>query len=282
MLTSLDHIIIAVPDLAVEKKMAALLGRPASWRGEHPGEGTANVLFRLDGFYLELMAPVGEGSHARLVQAHLDKKGAGVFGLSFATPDAHQLAQEWRQKGLTASEPAAGEGRESSSGAVRKWQLVFLPPEESRGLFVFAIEHKSPPDTLPLMPPDKKGGVMAKLDHVVVQSPDPAASGAFFETIGLRLALVRDSPQGKGELRFMRLAGVSVEIAGPASSAGDHIWGLAWRVDDLAAAHNRLAQAGFDISPLRAGRKEGTSVFTVRDAPAGIPTLIIAHQQLPV
>ena len=36
-----------------------LLGRRPSWRGEHPGYGTANTLFRLDNTYLELLLELG-------------------------------------------------------------------------------------------------------------------------------------------------------------------------------------------------------------------------------
>ena len=47
MLTSLDHVVVAVNDLArATDTYRRLLGREISWRGEHPGFGTANVLFR--------------------------------------------------------------------------------------------------------------------------------------------------------------------------------------------------------------------------------------------
>ena len=48
MLQSLDHAIVAVRDLtAAARTYTALLGRSPSWRGEHPGLGTNNVLYRL-------------------------------------------------------------------------------------------------------------------------------------------------------------------------------------------------------------------------------------------
>ena len=37
-----------------------------------------------------------------------------------------------------------------------------------------------------------------------------------------------------------------------------------------------MAAAGFDVSEVRTGRKPGTRVFTVRDAPGGTPTLMLA------
>jgi catechol 2,3-dioxygenase-like lactoylglutathione lyase family enzyme len=56
-LTTIDHAVIAVRDLdAASETYARLLGRRPSWRGSHPGAGTANVLFRLDNTYLEPLA----------------------------------------------------------------------------------------------------------------------------------------------------------------------------------------------------------------------------------
>ena len=58
MTTTIDHIIIAVPDLTeASNDYSALLGRAPSWRGAHPDYGTANTLFKLDNTYIELLAP---------------------------------------------------------------------------------------------------------------------------------------------------------------------------------------------------------------------------------
>jgi len=61
----------------------------------------------------------------------------------------------------------------------------------------------------------------------------------------------------------------------PIADAPDHFGGLAWRVTDPDAARARIAAAGFDVSEVRSGRKPGTKVFTVRDAPGGAPTLML-------
>ena len=76
MLHSFDHAVIAVRDLAAAtERTAALLGRPPSWCGAHPGAGTANALFRLENCYLELLARVGdlptEGPLAEIGRAHV-------------------------------------------------------------------------------------------------------------------------------------------------------------------------------------------------------------------
>jgi hypothetical protein len=72
---------------------------------------------------------------------------------------------------------------------------------------------------------------------------------------------------------------VTVEVAGslapPAEPGPDSLWGLAWAVRDVAAARARLAGAAYDVSPVRAGRKPGTSVCTVRDRTSGVATLLV-------
>ena len=44
---------------------------------------------------------------------------------------------------------------------------------------------------------------------------------------------------------------------------------------NVSAARARLAEKGFDVSPVRAGAKPGTQVCSVRAGTAGVPTLLI-------
>jgi hypothetical protein len=53
------------------------------------------------------------------------------------------------------------------------------------------------------------------------------------------------------------------------------LWGLSWRVADIAATRVRLTSAGVDVSDVRTGRKPGTRVLTVRTGTGGIPTLLV-------
>lgn len=86
MTTTIDHIIIAVADLAeASAEYSALLGRAPSWRGAHPDYGTANTLFKLDNTYIELLAPQGEGMAADIVNSILDTRGPCLGGLVFGT-----------------------------------------------------------------------------------------------------------------------------------------------------------------------------------------------------
>ena len=283
MLARLDHVILAVADLdAAARGTARLLGRSPSWRGEHPGAGTANALFRLENTYLELLAPAGPGPTGDALRRWLDARGEGPLGLAFGTDDAAACRAELAARGLEPGPVEKGMGRDVESGAFREWLRVPIPPGRTRGVLLFAIEHLSPPDLLPVVPPigDERAAVHA-LDHAVVRSSDPDSARALYgERLGLRLALDREFPQWGARLLFFRVGGVTVEIAAelgaaPAAVAGDRLWGLSWRVRDADAARARLADAGFDVSEVRTGRRPGTRVLTVRDAPCGVPTLVL-------
>ena len=68
MISSLDHIILAVDDLQdAEKNYKNILGIEPSWRGLHKELGTANVIFNFKNTYLELLSAEGEGVGADLV-----------------------------------------------------------------------------------------------------------------------------------------------------------------------------------------------------------------------
>lgn len=284
MIHSLDHVIVGVRDLAAATEVySKLLGREPSWRGAHPGQGTANALFRVANAYLELLGVTGEGAFATMMRERLERDGEGLVGIAFGTDDADECAAELRARGLPASDPVAGSGVDSVTGAKREWRNVMLPASATRGVLAFAIEHLSPADALPaarLTVP--AAGAVEALDHVVVRSADPEATRRFYgESLGLRLALDRSFPERKVRLLFFRVGGVTVEIASALDApvdpaAHDRPWGLAWRVPDADAARARLVDAGFPVTPVRSGNKPGTRVCTVERDTCGVPTLLIA------
>ena len=57
MISSLDHLIIAVKDLdEAEKDYTKIFGIPPVWRGEHKELGTINSIFNFENTYFELLA----------------------------------------------------------------------------------------------------------------------------------------------------------------------------------------------------------------------------------
>ena len=282
MFDALDHLILAVRDLAdATRRYATLFARRPSWRGEHPGQGTANTLFKLHNTYLELIAVEGEGPTANLLKAQLDARGEGLVGLAFATRDADAARAALAARGFDPAPVAPGLGRDADSGLIRRWRTVMLPAAHTRGVLLFAIEHGSP-DLLPeAAPVGSADAVISGIDHVVVQTPDAEAAIALYrDRLGLRLALDRSFPDWGMRLVFLRVGGVTVELAQPLRDAPQHaevdqLWGISWRVPDAEAARARLAEAGLDVSEVRPGRKPGTRVISVKDGTCGVPTLLI-------
>jgi catechol 2,3-dioxygenase-like lactoylglutathione lyase family enzyme len=285
---SLDHLLIATADLErAAGSLGRLLGRRPSWRGEHPDLGTANVLFRLENTYLELLSPHGGGPAAEALRAHLDREGEGLLGLALGTGDADAAYALLRERGLEPAPPRPGVGRDVDSGAFRQWRAVWLPPARARGLLLLAIEHCSPPDFLAPAPAAcAERAAVTGLDHVVIQTNDPEASRALWsDALGLRLALDRRFEAWGVRLLFFRVGGITVELAAPleggpaeASAGRDRAWGLSYRVPDAEAARARVAEAGFEVSPVRPGRRPGTRVFSVRGEPGGVATLMLEVQ----
>jgi catechol 2,3-dioxygenase-like lactoylglutathione lyase family enzyme len=281
---SLDHVVVLVRDLeSAAADTSTLFAREPSWRGSHAALGTANVLFRLSNTYLELLAPAGAAGISGLLGAWLDERGEGPLGFAFGTQDAGLCAEGLRKQGYAANEPSEGENRESTSGALRRWRHVMLPPSATRGLLVFAVQHHSPPDSLPLAACSGDPRAAASgLDHLVVQTDDlEAARELYGGGFGIRLALDRTFGERDTRILFFRVGGATLEVAGrpgpppTLSEAPDRIWGLAWKVGDVDAAQRRLAAAGFDVSEVRSGRKPGTRVCTVRGPTHGVETLLI-------
>jgi catechol 2,3-dioxygenase-like lactoylglutathione lyase family enzyme len=130
--------------------------------------------------------------------------------------------------------------------------------------------------------PQTDASAVRYLDHVVVRTADPDAARTFYEQgLGLRLPLDRSFPQWNARMMFFRSAGVTVEVTASLDasepSGPDSLYGLAFRVAAVAPAAERLRAAGFSPGAPRPGRKEGTHVFEVSDAPGGVPVLILGR-----
>ncbi len=282
MLTALDHFVVAVRDLpAAVRNYSRLLGRAATWRGEHPVLGTENALFRLENTYLELLAPApGAG---QWLHDQLDTQGEGPFALAFATPDAEAFRAHAEARDLRPSALQPGLGRDSDSGAFRKWRNVLLDRSATHGVQLFAIEHLSPDGLLPLSPPtdENAGATVSSVDHVVVQTPDPERAKALYgDALGIRLGLDRSFPQWGSRMLFFRVGHCTIEVVsqlaeGAKRDAADRFWGVSYRVADAQAAHTRMREAGFELTALKPGRKPGTFVFTVNGETHGVATLVL-------
>lgn len=125
-------------------------------------------------------------------------------------------------------------------------------------------------------------GDITGMDHLVFTGDDRDRAVALFGGVfGLDFRL--DQPIGDAARQlFFRADDLIVEVVTgiraadtPAPSAAASLWGIAWRAPDIEVTHTRLSDAGLDVSEIRAGRKKGTRIFTVRERALATRTVVI-------
>ena len=94
------------------------------------------------------------------------------------------------------------------------------------------------------------------LDHVVIRTPNPERAVALYAgRLGLSLRLDRSEPSWGARLLFFRCGDLVIEVAhdlkAGVSDEPDRLWGLSWRVPDIARAHARVKAAGIEVSDIR-------------------------------
>lgn len=278
MISTLDHLIIAVKDLdQAEKNYKKILGTNPVWRGRHKSLGTANSIFNFKNTYLELLTSDGEGLGAELVKNLIQENGEGLAGIVFGVDDMLQTVQQLKHEGYQISDPAEGEGSDDETNKVRKWENLFLPPELTRGLFSFIIQHHD--GELPSHKEYAKDSIN-KLDHVVINTNN---ADSFIETyrdvFKIRLALDKTIEHWNSRMLFFRLNKTTIEVVERPNNEKpkDTLWGLAWEVETIEDTHKRLVSEGVEVSDIKAGLKENTLVATVKSHTHNVPTLIIQH-----
>ena len=278
MFNKLDHLIVAVKDLQeAENNYQKLFGMGPVWSGTHKELGTSNSLFNFQNTYFELLAPTSEGLGADLVNYYLDTTGEGLIGMVFATEDIAGVHSSLQEKKFLVGDPADGEGINSSDQQVRKWKNLFLPPELTRGIFSFVIQHTE--GNLP-QPKDFEPSSPHKLDHVVINTNDADGFIEIYQDIfNIRLALDKVIEHWQKRMLFFRLNKTTIEVIEQEDDLppGDKMWGLAWDVKDIKKAHQRLLDEGIEVTPIQKGVKEKTLVATVKSHTQNVPTLLIQH-----
>jgi len=278
MIKTLDHLIIAVSDLdAAEENYTKIFGVKPVWRGEHKELGTENSLFNFQNTYFELLTAKGEGLGAALVNHYLQESGEGLIGIVLGTEDIDECYKSLQSKGYALGEISKGEGINFKDGAIREWKNLFLPPEVTRGIFAFIIQHTK--GSLEEFKNNDKS-VVNKLDHVVIQTNDADGFIDIYRDIyNIRLALDKHVEAWKSRMLFFRINKTTIEVIEKQDEedAADKLWGLSWQVDSIEEAHNRLKNQGVEVTPIKKGIKDNTLVATIKSHTNNIPTLLIEH-----
>jgi catechol 2,3-dioxygenase-like lactoylglutathione lyase family enzyme len=229
----------------------------------------------------------GAGARFQLANGALELRAAGSDPggpreIALGADDAGEC-QRWLAERGFAVRVEKREGQLRGGGTLAQCELE-LDPAQTRGVRITGVELLEPDAGVP--PAAAQGdesAAVAGLDHIVIRTPDADAAIALYrDRLGIRLALDRPFPERGTRLSFLRIAGVTLELAsriGARAEGSDALWGIAYQVTDPRAARERVAAAGFDVSELRRGNKAGTSVCTVRSETCGVPTLLIGPDQ---
>jgi len=274
-ITGLDHLVLLARDYPdAVRRHEALLGCKPAWRTE--GDGAATALFTLANMSIEIMAPSGKGATGDRVRARLDEQGEGLASLCFRVGGIDSFHRRLRRLSMNPEDVAASGSTNADDGATLTWNRTRTPVEAAHGVRLFFLELDSERPRSPAVAEAPIHG----LDHVVIATDRPERAAALYGArLGLDMRLDLTRPDWNARLMFFRCGDLVVEIVHRLNEAtrGEHdrLWGLSWRATDIAASHARLASAGFDVSDIKTGRRPGTHVFTVRNAPLGVPTLII-------
>ena len=278
MISKLDHLIVAVNDLdEAQSNYKKIFGIDPVWRGEHEELGTANVIFNFKNTYFELLSSKGSGLGADLVNSSISKSGEGLIGLVLGVEDIEATKKFLTDKGFSVTEPSEGVGKSSKNNEIRKWNNIFLPPELTRGIFSFIIQHTH--GNLNEINKYEEASIN-KLDHVVINTND--ADGfidIYKNTFNIRLALDKVIEHWQTRILFFRLNKTTIEVVeqNHKEPEPDKLWGLAWNVDSIKSAHARLINEGVEVTDIKQGIKENTLVATIKSHTNSVPTLLIEH-----
>ena len=278
MINSIDHLIVCVNDLEeAEENYIKLFGFNPVFRGEHIDLGTKNSIFNFKNTYLELLSSSGNGLGATFVNEALKKHGEGLAGMALNVSNVMDCLNYLRKKNYFVNEPINGSEVNVDNSLNRKWKSLFLPPELSRGLFLFLIEHTEgllePADTF-------KDSSINRLDHIVINTNDgDGFIKVYKDVFKIRLALDKVIEHWKKRILFFRTNNTTIEVIESNSSEvkSDNFWGLAWATKSIEESHKRLTDEGIEITPIKEGLKENTLVATLKSHTNNVPTLLIEH-----
>jgi len=127
MITALDHIAIAVPDLdkAIER-FAEDFGLTLKGREDVEDAKTSAAFFPVTETSIELVHPLnGQGP----VQAYLDKKGGGIHHLCFRSDNIEEDVERLKAKGYQFLSDAPTQGAHNC-------KVIFIHPKSSDGVLI--------------------------------------------------------------------------------------------------------------------------------------------------
>lgn len=132
MITRLDHIAVAVPDLAeAVRRFTEDLGLPLAGQEDVVSAKTKTAFLPIEGTRIELIHPLdGQGP----VQKFLETRGGGLHHLCFETDDIDGDMARLKEKGYRFLTDAPTPGAHGT-------RVVFIHPKSAGGVLIELAEH---------------------------------------------------------------------------------------------------------------------------------------------
>lgn len=137
MITRLDHIAIAVPNLeAAIRRFSEDLGLPLEGTEDVVSAATTTAFLPVAGTHLELIHPLdGQGP----VQKYLETRGGGLHHLCFETDDIDGDMARLKARGYRFTTEAPTPGAHGT-------RVVFLHPKSTDGVLIELAQHPAAAD----------------------------------------------------------------------------------------------------------------------------------------
>lgn len=221
MITRLDHIAIAVPDLAGAVRRYSDMGFDASLGGDHPGLGTHNAIVRFGLDYLELIGirdeeeALASGPSGPVMVDALRRLGGGLLGFVIASTDIAQDCARLREHGIEI-EPVSME-RRRPDGHIFKWKLAAPGGVLWRRPLPFLIEWLTPDAerlSLERAGPHPNGAIGISNVHVAVRDLDWCAL-IYRDALGLGEPIAQARPDLGAEARRFNVGFHEITLLAP-------------------------------------------------------------------
>ncbi len=198
----------------------------------------------------------------------------GMKALSFQSDSIEDDLEKFKIKGLKVSEIKKKEFIDAENSII---EILFFTiiKENKFGLDLVIFEEKNLFSKNEIK---RENDQISKFNQVVIYTSESNdLKKLLMQGLDIRCALDKEFDFGNGKIRmmFFRVGGVTIEVVENKENEGTFFGGIGWHTENMRFCHKRLSENNFDISEIRKGRKPGTLVSTIKNAPLNIPTILI-------
>ncbi len=198
----------------------------------------------------------------------------GIKALSFQSDNIEDDLENFKRKGLKVSKIKKKEFINAEESII---EILFFTiiKENKYGLDLMIFEENNLFLKNDIHYEDDQ---ITKFNQVVIYTSESNnLKKLLMEDLDIRCALDKEFDFGNGKIRmmFFRIGAVTIEVVENKENEGTFFGGIGWHTENMRFCHKRLSESNFDLSEIRKGRKPGTLVSTIRNAPLNIPTILI-------